>query len=239
MLNDSYSDKLPVLVQFTQHTIDRAYAVYLGYRQGGTGHNPNHRVLAAWAAVMLDIADIKAYLTTATNFHEDAYLYDGINGALWGQDSYESAYWNYIMGLGGNRSNKDPYDYIDGGDASYGGGEYQIITSQSLKGQALVYRLFPELQACIPSDRLVTHGAWTLPDPAAPYDGTNENYGVTFGPDGLGGYIVGSGRFTEHDGDNKDGGQYKSTFVENMWNAYWNRRQLRTTTLRAGKVTGP
>lgn len=233
MLDDSQAEKLPAMVQFTQHTIDRAHAILLGYRNSGTGHNPNHRVLAAWAAVLLDIEDVKACLASATGFHEDEYLYDGINGALWGQNSTEQGYWNYIMGLGGSRSQKDPYNYIDGGLC---GADYQIITSQSLKGQALVYILFPALRKCIPEDRYrtltnyarrwVSVGTWAWPDPAAPYDGIRENYGITFGPDGSGSYIPGSGRFPAKHGSSADGGQYRSAFVADMWNAYANQSPL-------------
>lgn len=230
MLNDSYADKLPALIQFTQHAIDHAHAVYLGYRNPPSGHNPNHRVIAAWGAVMLDITEIKTALASATGFHEDENLYDGLPGALWGVANTENAYWNFIMGLGGSRSNKDPYNYIDGGNLTTGSSEYQFINSQSLKGQTLIYKLFPQLQVCIPaarwltlsnySSRWVNHGTWALPDPAAPYDGTPANYGITFGSNGMGGFIAGSGRFPSKHGEATDDGQYKSAFVAEMWGAY-------------------
>lgn len=231
MLDDSHEAKLPALIQFTQHTIDRAHAVLLGHRKADDGHNPNHRVLAAWAATLLDITAIKTYLATATGFHEDAYLIAGINQVLWGESGYpEFNYWNHIMTGSGSQSLKDPYSFIDGGKLSSGGAAYQNIVSQSLKGQALVYGLLPPLINCIPTqqwnnlfqyaERWVNVGVWAIPDPAAPYDGVPANYGVTFGPNGAGGYIPGSGRFTQYHGANKDGGQYKSAFVASMWNAY-------------------
>lgn len=236
MLNDSFSNKLPALIQFTQHAIDQAHVIMLGYRRSDDGHNPNHRVLAAWAGVMLNDPVILAYMASATGFHEDNYLYNGINGPLWGESNSELNYWNYIMGLGGSKSNKDPYDYIDGGSLITGAASYQNITSQSLKGQALIFKLFSNLKSCIPSSRLVTlsgyanrwvtHGTWSLPDPAAPYDGVPANYGVTFGPNGGGSYIAGSGRFTAANGQYRDGGQYKSLFVSNMWYAYWTSSEL-------------
>lgn len=37
----------------------------------------------------------------------------------------------------------------------------------------------------------MTHGVRALPDPVAPFDGTVGNYGITLGPDGIGGYIRG------------------------------------------------
>lgn len=231
MGNESFAAKLPALIQFTQHALDRAYAVSLGYRNSGTGHNPNQRVLAAWGAVMLDLEDIKTQLETAEGFHEDEFLYMGMGDvALWGEPKSELAYWTYIMTGGGSRSNKDPYNYIDGGEISAGGASYQNIVSQSLKGQALIYRLFPQLRATVPdariatldnyAERWVTVGTWYSPDPAAPFDGNTANYGVRFGPNGAGSYIAGSGRGVALHGSSADGGQYKSAFVASMWDAY-------------------
>lgn len=231
MLADTYEAKLPALIQFTQHAIDRAYAILLGYRRVDDGHNPNHRVLAAWAATLLDMSEIKTFLASATGLHEDAFLYSGKNCVLWGESGYpEDFYWNYIMGLGGSRSIKDPYGYIDGGKLSSVGASYQNIVSQSFKGQALVYRLLPALINCIPAtqwsnlnnyaERWVLHGVWALPDPVAGYDGINSNYKITFGPNGAGGFIPGAGRSVQYHGASKDGGQYRSTFVASMWDAY-------------------
>jgi hypothetical protein len=229
MLDDPIADKLPALVMFAQHALDRAYVIYGGYRDAGTGHNPNQRIMAAWGACMFDIAEIKTYLATADGFHEDKYLWVGSGNAipLWGQVSTELAYWNYIIGVGGNRANRDPYGWIDGGKPA----DYQFIVSQSLKGSALVARLMPELQACFPTNRLstlfgyaerwVTNGYWTLPDPAAPYDGVRTNYGITFGPNGSGSFIPGSGRNPTKHGSSADGGQYKSTFMASVWDAYY------------------
>lgn len=228
MLDDNYATKLPALIQFTQHTIDQAHAIFLGYRRLDDGHNPNHRVLGAWAASLLDINDIKTYLSTATGFHEDYYLSAGSNKVIWGEAGSELSYWNYIISASGSRSIKDPYHYIDGG--KLGGSSYQPIVSQSLKGQALIYRLFPTLTNCITvgiytnlfdyAERWVTNGIWAIPDPAAPYDGVPSNYGITFGPNGLGSFIPGSGRFPAQHGNYKDAGQYKSDFVASMWDAY-------------------
>jgi len=232
MLNDSYESKLPALIQFTQHAIDQAYAALLGYRYLDDGENPNHRILAAWAATLLDITEIKTMLSMATTFYEDNNIGTGINGALYGHTYPEFLYWNFIMGLGGSKSIRDPYNYIDGGKMSAAGSSYQNIVSQSFKGQALIYRLFPELKGCITAahwtdldnyaERWVTHGAWAQPDPCAPYDGIPENCGKTFGPDpnNPGKCIIGSGRFPQYDGANKDGGQYRSPFVAAMWDAY-------------------
>lgn len=233
MLDDPLEDKMGALIQFTQACIDRGYAILNGYTQGSTGHNPNHRIMAGWAAAILDISIIADELATNDAMHEDYYIVVGNEGqALWGmRDSTEWNYWAYVMGLGGARSHSDPYRYIDGGSPP--GESYQHIVSQSWKGQVLATLLMPALSVSWnPSnwpylsdyvDRWVTHGALALPDPIAPYDGNNDNYGITYGPDeSTGDPILGSGRFPEYDGTNTDGGQYRSEFVAAMWNAYRN-----------------
>jgi hypothetical protein len=231
LLSDSINDRLPAMIQFTQHALDRAYVIKQGYTRWDNGHNPNHRVLAAWAAYFLDLTDVATYLSTATGFHEDVYLYDGTPGALWGEGSTEGQYWNYVMGLGGSRSNRDPYGFIDGGELSSGSASYQWITSQSLKGQALVYDLVPGIAALCPASRIatlksyanrwVTLGSWAVPDPVAPFDGNVGNYGITFGPNGSGSYIAGAGRWPSSHAAGADGGQYKSAFVGAMWGAHY------------------
>ena len=240
MGNESFQTKLPALIMFTQAALDKAYAVQQGFRSSsGDGHDPNHRIMAAWGATMLNLTDILTLMSTATGFHEDTYLYEGNNSVvLWGEPPArgELSYWDYIMGNGGGRSTKDPYFFVDGGNAVTGGtAEYQLIVSQSLKGSAIVGRLFPTLQNCFPAarwsilnryaERWVTVGSWLSPDPVAPYDNINTNYGITFGPNLAGNriptaYIAGAGRGITRHGSSKDLGQYKSTFVANMWNAY-------------------
>lgn len=247
MLDDSGTDKLPALILFTQHTIDQAYAILLGYRRLDGGHNPNHRILAAWAATLLDIDEIKTCLATADGFHEDYYLSSTLGIPVWGSTTSEWFYWKFIMGLSSTKDDRDPYGYIDGGALSSVGAAYQNIVSQSFKGQALIYRLFPELTNCIPvqrwtnlnqyAERWVTNGVWATPDPAAPYDGTNANFGITFGTNGAGGYIAGSGRYPQYHGANKDGGQYKSLFVASMWDAYADGGEPTPVTTNGPSVT--
>jgi hypothetical protein len=233
MLNDPLPAKMPALIQFTQHTIDQAYAVLGGYRKQDDGHNPNHRILAGWAAALLDIQPVKDVLMNeATIMQEDAYVYKSKEVALWGEQSSEQGYWNYVMTDSGSRSQKDPYGYIDGGRLSSTGASYQNITAQSHKGQVLATILMPALRVSWRTshwpvlqeyvDRWVTLGVWAKPDPCAPYDGVQANYGKTFGPDvnNPGKCIQGGGRSSQFHGANKDGGQYKSAFVAAMWNAY-------------------
>jgi hypothetical protein len=229
MLNDPIEEKRPAIIQVTQHALDRAYAVLNGYRRRDDGHNPNHRILAGWAAVLLDIAPVKDVLASAI-LHEDYYLSKLGTVALWGEPSSELAYWNYVMTGSGSRSNRDPYGYIDGGAHNRAG--YQYIVSQSWKGQVLATHLMPALilswrpiQWPILAeyvDRWVNFGVWTDPDPSAPFDGNRDNYGITFGPDSNdpGNFIRGNGRFMGSHGTSRDGGQYRSAFVAAMWDAY-------------------
>ncbi len=230
LLDDTYEQKLPALIAYTQWALDRAYIIQAGYRNPQTGHNPSHRIFAAFGATMLNITPILTTLTTATNFHEDDNLWWStiVNRALWGQlSSTEFQYWNYVMNDDGARSHKDIYGYVDGGAPTRSG--YQIIVSQGLKGSALASLLMTNLQACFPrycwsnlvnyADRWVTNGTWFAGDPAAPFDGITSNYAVTFGPNGSGSYILGVGRFLGYHGQLMDAGQYASQGVREMWNA--------------------
>src|SRR3989344_755550 len=243
MLNDSVSAKMPALIQFTQHAIDQAYAILGGYDRFDNGHNPNHRIVAGWAAVMLDMNEVKNKLMTISNQHEEYYVRKPGNVALWGEPNTVDHYWDYIMGLGGSRSNADPYGHIDGGKLSSVGASYQNITAQAHKGEMLAAVLMPELQVSFNSnhwpifkeyvERWVNHGVWAQPDPCAPYDGNLSNYSKTFGPDSTNPSqcIKGSGRFSQYDGANADGGQYKSSFVAAMWDAYANSTPVTPTNL--------
>jgi hypothetical protein len=90
-------------------------------------------------------------------------------------------------------------------------------------------------------DRWVSEGTLAQPDPCAPFDGNPNNYGITYGPSNANpsGCILdpdlqyyrgptnfackpgkACGRFPEKQGKDKDGGLYKSRFIEAMWNAY-------------------
>lgn len=253
MLNDSLDDKLPALIKLVQHGIDKCHAIMQGWMVASAdGHDPGHRIIAAFAATMLEIEEAKRILVNADGFHEDITYVMGENtlgpDALWGVKSTESNYWGYIRGLGGNRSQRDPYGYIDGGLC---GEEYQLIVAQSHKGSILATQLMPILkEAWNPAkwkitanyvDRWVNEGTMAQPDPCAPFDGSPNNYGITYGPSEANpsGCILDQdlkyyqsatnfackpgkacGRFPEKQGKDKDGGFYKSRFVEAMWNAY-------------------
>ncbi len=232
MLDDPIAAKMPALIAFVQFGLDKLHTIYLGQTwPDGGGHQPGHRLAPAFAAVLLDLEKGKRALREAEFFHGNRMFYRGRNGVvLWGTPDAERTYWGYIAGRGGNRSIRDPYGYIDGGKVTEGA--YQVITSQSHKGEILATLLMPALrEAWHPEewakvreyvDRWVTVGQWAQPDPVAPYDGNPDHYGVTYGPDPArpGEAIAGAGRFPEAHGRHRDGGQYRSAFVAAMWDAY-------------------
>jgi hypothetical protein len=240
MLNDPLEDKMPALIQFTQPCIDRLYAHMLGQGQGWSGHDPGHRPMAGWAAVMLNITEGLTSLADAAGVvhQEDYYLVIGGTRALWGNVySAEWQYWNFLVNGSGGSSPKDPYGVIDGGilrDGPHFGGpgdSYQVIMAQPWKGEALVCTLMPELQASWKTgfwpwfqayaDRWVTHGVWAAPDHAAPFvPGLTRNVDFGEDPANPGQPILGDGRFPSMHGLNADGGQNSSAYVGAMWNAY-------------------
>lgn len=235
MMNDPFEEKLPALIQVVQAGIDRIHIIYLGQTwPAGGGHQPGHRILPAFAAVMLDLQDAKEKLREAEFFHGMTCFHVGENTdglTLWGVDEprLEERYWSYIIYEDGNRSIKDPYGYIDGGRAS--DDSYQHITAQAHKGEILATYLMPALKEAwnleewrmITNyvDRWVYFGKWTMPDPYAPYDKNPENYGITYGPHKDTGIpIEGEGRFPGYHGTLRDDGQYKSRFVAALWDEY-------------------
>ena len=246
MMNDPIEDKMPALINFVQFGIDKIHTMYLGQTwPGGGGHQPGHRLVLAFAATMLDIGKAKDDLKAAAFFHGAENFTAGKNTeglVLWatkGVNKVEETYWAYADGRnpGANKSVPDPYGYIDGGAV----GSYQIITSQAHKGEMLATYLMPVLKEAwnmdewqmISSyvDRWVYHGQWTQPDPMAPFDGNNSNYGITYGPDKKTGIpIAGTGRFISTDGAYRDGGQYRSSFVASMWDTYRNTADGAETT---------
>ncbi|MGZ6472951.1 MAG: hypothetical protein ACXWRZ_17415 [Bdellovibrio sp.] len=232
MFNDPISDKMPALIAYVQGGIDRYHMMLSGQIWGfGEGYNPNMKLpIYFMAALFQDSALIKSVQSLPQPETEAAELYRGINGnVLFGErdDSWsEQRYWENIANKGyGNYEYRDPYGYIDGG---FPVDVYQdCCLSQPWKGQALAVQLMPALKNIFDysvlleyADRWVTIGAWTLPDPCAPYDGNMANYGKTFGPDGNGGCIKGSGRFPAINGTLKDDGYYRSATADEMWPLY-------------------
>jgi hypothetical protein len=236
--NDPVSAKMPALIAYVQNGIDLFHLHQLGLRWSADGGHGNGRKLPmAFAAVMLNDQSMKETVMKAAQalqndagvFGEDGHLYTGVNGVvLFGKrDRWwsEKAYWHNFVSIS-SKDYRDPYGYIDGGHQQEGA--YQVCcTSFMWKGTALVLWLIPELKRVWNNelfttyvDRYVTKGRIYAPDPCSPYDGNWANYGKTYGPDGKGGFIKGSGRMPSWNGLHKDEGYYGSTFANEMWTRY-------------------
>lgn len=223
---------MPALIAYVQSGIDRYYMMLGGQRWGqGDGYNPNMKLPVYFMAAMFqDPTIIKSVQSLPQPMTEGAELYRGVNGTVLFGDTTgsELSYWQNIANSGaGNHEYRDPYGLIDG---SFPVDPYQdCCLSQPWKGQALAVQLMPALKTVFNFselleyvDRWVTVGLWTKPDTCAPYDGNMSHYGITFGPDGHGGCIRGSGRFPTKHGTYKDGGGYVSPMVNEMWTLYRN-----------------
>ncbi|MGZ3742880.1 MAG: hypothetical protein ACXWRE_14395 [Pseudobdellovibrionaceae bacterium] len=232
MFNDSLSAKMPALIAYVQAGIDM-YAMMQGGMNWGTGqgYEPNMKLPIYFMAAMFQDPTLTQSVQALPQADtDDKELYVGKNGVvLFGDtEGSEQQYWQNIANSGaGNHEWRDPYGLIDG---SFPVDPYQdCCLSQPWKGQALAVQLMPALKAVYNFpilleyvDRWVSVGLWTKPDTCAPYDGNMNHYGVTFGPDGRGGCIQGSGRFPALHGIDKDGGGYASAMVNEMWAAYRN-----------------
>ncbi|MEX0887439.1 MAG: hypothetical protein WD009_13470 [Phycisphaeraceae bacterium] len=225
MLDDPIEERMPALIAYVQYGID-LYHMYLdGHRWGsGGGHRPGQKIALVFAAVMLGdeqmIADVTAmadeqFLSEDANVYYSEHADDGRGKVLFGVPGNERQYWTYIEEGRGNRSIRDPYGYIDGGEAP---ASYQLCClSQPWKGQVLAVHLMPELRPVWNNElvidyieRWVTHGTWALPDPIA------KQLPETF--DGRG--VSGEGRFPDHHGSHRDSGGRGSAFQRELWDAY-------------------
>jgi len=135
----------------------------------------------------------------------------------------ESTYWKrYIQcapGTVGKRTCEDPYGYIDGPPCTAEGSYQNCCSGGNIMATAFASHLMPAMRWGLGSnDRKFLEymyrakdgnkipgfsgGTWMSPDPCAPPDencnptvsGDCNNYGVTWGPDGSGDCIKGSGR---------------------------------------------
>ena len=193
---------MPALIAYVQMGIDAHYMVKIGQTwPAGGGYQPGHKLVAAFTATMLDNDEMKnqvmAPRASGTEWNEDAGVYRSpvINKVLFG----------FIPPGGSEKTQWDPYHYIDGGNNP--GGSYQYCClSQPWKGEVLAVLLMPAMQRVWYGpdyeelleyvDRWVSFGTWTLPDP---YN-----------------------RFPEKHGTERDGGYRYSNFQAAMWNTYRN-----------------
>jgi len=237
-LDDSVAAKQHALIDVVQVGLDLYHAYLMGTRWGPDGgHGSGRKLLISLAGVLLEEPAIIAAVQRAQrdDFGEDGSIVIPANAGLplWGQDCpVESDYWRYWRFGNGSKTCTDPYGYIDGGIEP--GGSYQFCCNSSpWRGHAMALRLLPALRCAWDAsefltyeDRWVTFGAWSQPDPCAPYDGNPDNYGITYGPDGSGGCIPdsdpsdGVGRFPLNHGINAGEGYHGSTFHTTMWDAY-------------------
>jgi hypothetical protein len=240
-LDDTQASKALAAYRVGQWALDRAFIIECGYRNPQTGHNPVHRVPAAFGAVMFGLTNILATCAAATTFHEDARVVWGTNAnrALWGLvSSTLSNYKAYWTNDSGDRSHRDPWTWVDGGAQDMVIGTniltragYLEIVQQGYKGMTLIASLMTNIQTAFESnrwfmvrsfsERLVTNGFWYANDPLAPYDGIPGNDGVTWGGTVSSPVTNGVGRFTSAHGTSQDGGQYTSQFVREIWLAHF------------------
>lgn len=239
LLDYPIEQKKSALINLIQYGIDLYQMHILGHSWNQGGLTTGRRPLLAFTAIMLDNSSMKDLLrnnkyTTSQMFEEDAKVQRGKGGvALYGDvSSGEYGYWSTIStnGSSGDKMVADPYGYIDGG--SRPGDNYTNIIAPANKAATVIAILMPsikdawnhtELQEVIDyTNRYYTFGLWASPDPCAPYSGSMSDYGKKFGPNGSGGCITGSGRYTSVHGSTPpaDSGSYGSTFVNQMWNTY-------------------
>lgn len=231
MLNDSLSAKMPALINYVQAGID-----FYGMHNGGMswysdgGHMQGRKVVAVFAAVMLNDAAMKSEIANApyASYGDDGHVYNSTNQAtisalaargygpaLYGQNCDSGMYElrqssGYSRGPGDCR---DPIGMIDGGDAP--GDSYQFCClAKPMKGASLAARLLPGGRAAWNYDpfhqyvdRWVGFGAWATPDNWNSLGRSPaRNYASTHG----------TGR---------DAGWYSSSFVDAMWSAYRSQAQ--------------
>src|SRR3989344_4707522 len=248
MLNDSVQAKMPALIAFVQGGIDRYHAVLNGQTwPAGPGHEPGQKISIAFAAVLLNNANMKSTVSSSKFFSEDLRIQPGYNGQpVFGEAGATSGqYWNFVYtDPGYNTEWADIYNFIDGGMNAIRTQAYQTgILGPTWKMSALTAMLMPEISSIWNSpkfftyiERFVNIGLWSQPDPCAPVlqGGGPNGVGVcVLDPDLTPGSTMQSfscqagkecGRFPQYHGtladNNNASGPYNSVFGYNMWNAY-------------------
>lgn len=224
-------------IHLIQHGIDWIGLFNHGYYfPRGSGEQTGGVLVPVFAATLFTDNSLKQMILTAMDQpgsealpYEDHSIQIGRQDRpLFGNDNGASAYWNNLETGGGSKTIADPHGYIDGGPIP--GSVYQgCCTSGWWKGMVLAFNLFPAmkevwyhtpLEAYV--QRWVHHGAWTLPDPCAPFDGNLANRGITYGPDpnNPGDCIKnGVGRFPQLHGTRD--GDFQSGYVKRIWDTYY------------------
>ena len=183
MLNDSLSEKMPLLTNYVQVGIDNFYMFKNGQNwPPGGGEEPGHKLVMSFAAALLDNSEMKTFIKNNKTLYED--VNNGIfqlgrdNRTLFARvGQTESFYWKYMLNDPGyNLHYGDRYGLIDGGgNAVRLMDGYQQIIAGPVKGSALVGHLLPSVKEIWSDqnfynyvDRFVSVGLWTQPDACAP-----------------------------------------------------------------------
>ncbi len=265
MLDESVQDKEQAAVMLTQAAIDWYEMRATGQVWAANGgHSMGRKLIILFGGIILNNQDMKDAVSNGVDatyqengqiiFYQQANNGNGMQ--IWGQPATEIQYWRELATPdAGSKTVLDPYGYIDGGYEP--GGVYQDLTAPVFKSESIAARLLPG-GAAIWSDseffdyveRWVTVGAWTQPDPCAPFDGVFEagnsdyltnwdtNYGSAFGTNGDGGCIFdtnpvdGIGRLSLFHG-NRGNAYYSNDFADSMYAAYANSVDVSSPILMA------
>jgi parallel beta-helix repeat protein len=252
MLDESVQDKQQAGIMLTQAAIDWYQMRATGQVWAANGgHSMGRKLIILFGGIILNNQNMKDAVSNGVDvtYHENGQVtfYQQANNGngmvVWGQPGSEVEYWRELATPdSGSKTVLDPYGYIDGGYEP--GGVYQDLTAPVFKNESIAARLLPggsaiwnDLEFFDYVERWVTIGAWTQPDPCAPFDGVFEvgnsdyrtnwdtNYGSAFGTNGAGGCIFdtdptgGIGRLASWHG-NRGNGYYSSAFGDSMYAAY-------------------
>ncbi|MBN2517920.1 MAG: hypothetical protein JXB14_03675, partial [Candidatus Altiarchaeota archaeon] len=232
MLDDPIEEKMPLLIGYVQLGIDTFALQEAGVKWPCDGGQGSGRLLPiSFAAVMLDDPVMKETIISASPrvYAESSQVVKREDGVvLYGDYEAlevfgETKYWCMFTSCKTATTVADPCGYIDGG---YPIGNYLGNTNGPWKYTALAGHIMPELKALWTSryaiefmDRYQTQGLWASPDPAAPFQGSIDDMGETYGVDSsTGECIPGSGRFLSSHGDKTYAGL--TGFMGSMWTEY-------------------
>lgn len=236
LLLDDFDYAIPIdklaLINYLQMAIDLKSMADGGntWPQNG-GHANGRKLPLVFAGWILNDSSFSTSIA-ASEFSEDTQIWRSpVTGkVLFGVAlATDYAYWKDTLTGSGSQTGRDPYGYVDGGGYQIGADYQSCCTSMPWKYTVLALYMTGLTTQFDPDNRLaeyverwVSSGAIATPDPCAPYDGNPANYGITFGPDGKGGCIPGSGRWPSANGINANNGGYQDTFGNQLWD-WWKK----------------
>jgi len=192
---------------------------------GGHGNGRKLPILFA-GMVFSDSAFKEAVLMSSFSEDEQLYFSDSVGRVLYGRKCGIGVYWRQVVSGKGPKDCRDPHGLVDGGGMGVGESYQLCCTSKPWKYTVLALLLLDMTKAWGNGDffeyvdRWVEHGAWTIPDKCARFNGRLQDFGVAWGrgKDGL--CIVGKGRYIAKHGINPDGGFYSNKMAEQIWQYY-------------------